>query len=125
MDDVDVGNLAHIHNALQISVAEVLTAYTYGVAPRTDADVDTFGVWVEAPVLASLFSTTAESTASSGGQTLAPLFTSDGWRRDDMSDRYTWKFTNSYMHATTLAQLEVRDHWNYPITIDSRRWSIG
>lgn len=115
MDAADLDNLAHVHNALQISVAEVLAAYTSGVAP-TEADIDSFGAWAEAPVLDVMLSTTAKST---GGQTLAPLFTFDGWRRDDMSDRYTWKFTYTYTYATTLAQLEVDDSWNYPITMTS------
>lgn len=115
MDAVDVDNLAHIHNALQISVAEVLAAYTTGVAPTTEADVEAFGAYAEMPVLDD-FSTTAKSTS---GQTLVPLFTSDGWRRDDMSDRYTWDFTYSYTYLTTLAQLELSDDWDYPITMDS------
>lgn len=115
MDSVDVNNLAHVHNALQISVAEVLAAYTSGVAP-TEADVDSFGAWAEAPVIEAFLETTAKST---GGQTLAPLFTSDGWRRDDIDDRYTWDFTYSYTYVTTLAELELDDSWDYPITMDS------
>lgn len=115
VDSVDLDNLAHVHNALQISVAEVLAAYTSGVAP-TEADIDSFGAWAEAPIIDDLLSTTAKSTA---GPLLAPLFTSDGWRRDDMDDRYTWDFTYSYTYATTLAQLQVDDSWDYPITMDS------
>ncbi len=104
MDEVDRDNVAHAHNALQISVGEVLQAFKTGAVP----DPSTFGAWNEAPTLESASSTT---------QTLVPLFLPDGNRRDDIEDRHTWEFTSFYTYLTTIAEVEASGDWDYPIVM--------
>ncbi len=104
MDEVDRDNVAHAHNALQISVSEVLQAWQTGVVPNPS----TFGAWSEAPTLESAASTT---------QTLVPLFKPDGDRRDSISDRHTWDFTSFYTFLTTIASIELSGDWDYPIVM--------
>ena len=104
MDKSDRDNVAHAHNALQISVGEVLTAYKSRVVPA----ISTFGAWAEAPTLAS---------AASTSQKLAPLFTADGKRRSNVGNRHTWSFTSFYTYAGTILSASLGGLWKYPIVM--------
>jgi hypothetical protein len=103
MDKVDLDNVARAHNALQISVAEVLAAFRTKVVPAVSA----YGAWSEAPTLES----------ARGQQALVPLFTWDGLRREDIGDRHTPEFTRWYTFVTTIVEIEVSGKWNYPIVM--------
>jgi hypothetical protein len=100
-DAIDHDNLNHALNALRLSAGEIYTAWSTGVAPST------YGAWNEAPTLES----------ARGPQTLAPLFTFDGRRRDDIEDRRTWDFTSIWLCATTILECEASGLWDYPITM--------
>ncbi len=102
MDTVDLDNVAHAHNGLQISVGEVLEAWQTGVV----GNPSTFGAWNEAPTLES---------AQADTQMLVPLFLEDGERRDSITDRHTWDFTEWYTFLTTIVEIEASDDWDYPI----------
>jgi hypothetical protein len=105
MDADDISNANHALNALRTSVGEIYTAWSTGVAPAFGA----YGAWNEAPTLQS-----AQSTS----QVLAPLFTADELRRDDISNRTAWVFTSFFTYATTILQIKASGKWDYPITLN-------
>lgn len=105
LDSVNADNRNHAFNALQISTAEIFTAWKTGLVP----EYGKYRAWEEAPTLDS----------AGGNQELAPLFRPDGARRLSLQNRRAWSFTNFYTYATTLIEIAAGDLWDYPIKIDT------
>ncbi|KAI9760578.1 MAG: hypothetical protein M4579_001547 [Chaenotheca gracillima] len=101
LDEVDHENKNRCWNALRASVDEIHEAWKSGVVP----DKSTFKAWEHAPTLESVF----------GHQELAPLFTPQGERREDISDRRTWKFISDWTEFGTSAKIYSSNIFDYPI----------
>ena len=104
LDKVDDTNKELCVDAVQASADEIYNAYQTKRAP-SPAD---YQAWTYAPTLES----------ARGQQTLAPLFTFEGARREDIKKRRLWKFTTDYWFSTTAALCKISGLWNYPIVMD-------
>jgi hypothetical protein len=89
LDSVNADNRNHASNALQISTAEISTAWK----TRTVPEYGNYRAWDEALTL--------DSTGKN--QELAPLFRLYGTRRSSLGNRRAWSFTNFYTYKPPLS----------------------
>ena len=92
-------------DAVQASADEIYKAYQTKRAPSPAE----YQAWTYAPTLES----------GRGQQTLSPLFTVEGARREDVKKRRLWKFTTNYWFSTTAALCKSSGLWEYPIVINA------
>ncbi|KAM7197430.1 phosphatidylcholine-hydrolyzing phospholipase c [Naviculisporaceae sp. PSN 640] len=104
LDKADIANKNEAWNAVRTSADEIFEAWKTGKVPA----YPNYGAWNWAPIL---------SEVQQDNQVLAPLFTRDGKRRDNLGKRCEKKYTNWYTYAKTVADIQVNGLWNYPIQL--------
>ncbi|KAF9692945.1 hypothetical protein EKO04_008962 [Ascochyta lentis] len=101
LDKEDIANKNEAWNAVRTSADEVYTAWKNKTVPAYPS----YSAWKWAPILKQI----------QDAQLVAPLFRSDGQRREDIRKRCQYKFTNNYWYWSTAADCKASGLWGYPI----------
>lgn len=104
LDQANINNLERCVRAVQMSADEVYTAYKTKQVPP----MDEYQALNEAPTLES----------AAGPQVLAPMVTSDGKRRNFLTNRTLWEFTKFWTFLGTALSCRLSGWWAQPITIN-------